>query len=102
MGAAARIRAPRPPRRRSREPARSEARAPARLTPREGTAIARPMISVGEALTRVCAVAPVLGPERVPLAAALGRVAAEDVVATREVPGAPNSAMDGFAVRHAD
>ncbi len=60
------------------------------------------MISVGEALAQVCAATPVLGGERVALAAALGRVAAEDVVATRAVPNAPNSAMDGYAVRQAD
>jgi molybdopterin molybdotransferase len=59
-------------------------------------------LTVGEALARVCEAAPVLGPERVPLAAALGRVAAEDVCSTRAVPSAPNSAMDGYAVRHAD
>ena len=60
------------------------------------------MISVREALDLVCAAAPVLGPERVGLAAALGRVAAEEVVSTRSVPAAANSAMDGYAVRHAD
>src|SRR5439155_24964908 len=32
----------------------------------------------------------------------LGRVAATDVVSARAVPAAPNSAMDGFAVRQAD
>jgi len=36
------------------------------------------------------------------LIAAAGRVAAEDVIADRLVPNAPNSAMDGYAVRHAD
>ena len=60
------------------------------------------MLTVGEALARVCEATPVLGPERVPLAAALGRVAAEDVCSTRAVPTAPNSAMDGYAVRHVD
>src|SRR5262249_30804408 len=44
----------------------------------------------------------VLGAERLGLAAARGGVAAEDVVATRAVPGADNSAMDGFAVRADD
>jgi molybdopterin molybdotransferase len=60
------------------------------------------VIPVGEALAKVCAAAPVLGAERVPLAAALGRVAAEDVFSGRAVPAAANSAMDGYAVRHAD
>jgi len=60
------------------------------------------VIPVGEALAHVCAAAPVLGTGRVALAAALGRVAAADVVSSRTVPAAANSAMDGFAVRHAD
>ena len=60
------------------------------------------MISVADALARVLAATPVLGVERVRLADALGRVAAADVASARAVPGAPNSAMDGFAVRHAD
>jgi molybdopterin molybdotransferase len=60
------------------------------------------VISVRDALAAVCDAAPVLGAERVLLAAAAGRVAAEDVVSTRAVPGAANSAMDGYAVRHAD
>ncbi len=45
---------------------------------------------------------PVLGSERVLLAAAAGRVAAEDVNSARAVPAAANSAMDGFAVRGDD
>ncbi len=43
-----------------------------------------------------------LGSERVPIADAVGRVLAEDVVADRRIPPADNSAMDGFAVRAAD
>src|SRR5439155_371391 len=74
----------------------------AALTPARAAAIARRVITVGEALATVCAAAPVLGDERVLLAEALGRVAAADVVSARAVPAAPNSAMDGFAVRHAD
>jgi molybdopterin molybdotransferase len=60
------------------------------------------VISVGEALAIICETAPVLGAERVLLPAALGRVAAEDVTSQRSVPSAANSAMDGYAVRHAD
>jgi molybdopterin molybdotransferase len=60
------------------------------------------VISVTEALAAVLDATPVLGAERVVLAAALGRVAAEDVVSARAVPGADNSAMDGYAVRGAD
>jgi len=60
------------------------------------------VISVSEALGCVCTATPVLGGERVALAAARGRVVAEDVTAARAVPNAPNSAMDGYAVRHVD
>jgi molybdopterin molybdotransferase len=60
------------------------------------------MIPVGDALARVCAAAAALGAERVSLADAFGRVAAEDAVSVREVPAAANSAMDGYAVRHTD
>jgi molybdopterin molybdotransferase len=60
------------------------------------------VISVDEALRTILDATTVLGPERVGLAAAATRVAAEDVVSTRAVPGADNSAMDGFAVRASD
>jgi len=60
------------------------------------------VIPVGEALARVLEATPVLGPERTAILAALGRVAAADVVSRRTVPAAPYSAMDGYAVRHAD
>ena len=43
-----------------------------------------------------------LGVERVELLTSLGRVLAEDVVATWNLPFYDNSAMDGFAVRAAD
>jgi molybdopterin molybdotransferase len=43
-----------------------------------------------------------LGPERVELLAALGRVLAEDVTAPWDMPSCDNSAMDGFAVRAVD
>ncbi len=60
------------------------------------------MIPVGEALARVLEATPVLGAERTAILAALGRVAAADVVSRRTVPAAPYSAMDGYAVRHGD
>jgi len=41
-------------------------------------------------------------PEISPLAAAMGRTLARDVVAAIDVPPADNSAMDGYAFRHAD
>jgi len=43
-----------------------------------------------------------LGEEHVPLELALGRVLAVNVEAPRDVPGFAHSAMDGYAVRHAD
>jgi molybdopterin molybdotransferase len=46
--------------------------------------------------------APVADDERVATRAALGRVLAEDVVPSFDVPAHDNSAMDGFAVRAAD
>ena len=47
-------------------------------------------------------VAPVVAPENVPLAEAAGRVLARDLVAEIDVPPYANSAVDGFAIRHAD
>jgi molybdopterin molybdotransferase len=41
-------------------------------------------------------------PERVPLPRALGRVLAEELVATIPLPGFDNSAMDGYALRSED
>jgi len=43
-----------------------------------------------------------VGTETVPLFAALGRVLAEDVVAQRSNPPQPNSAVDGYGLRHSD
>jgi len=60
------------------------------------------MISVEEASVRILADVRQLEPERVPLASALGRVCAEDVVATVTMPPWSNSSMDGYAVRSAD
>jgi molybdopterin molybdotransferase len=45
---------------------------------------------------------PVTAVERVHIRAALGRVLAQDVVSTMNVPGQDNSAMDGYAMRFAD
>ncbi len=61
-----------------------------------------PMLSVAEAHARVLALVAPLGTENVPLAEAGGRVLAEPVVATRDQPPFPASAMDGYAVRDAD
>jgi molybdopterin molybdotransferase len=45
---------------------------------------------------------PVTGEETVPLVEAVGRVLAADLQAVAPLPGFDNSAMDGYALRHAD
>ncbi len=47
-------------------------------------------------------VTPVAETERVPLRGACGRVVAADVAAPVDLPPFDNSAVDGYAVRHAD
>jgi molybdopterin molybdotransferase len=47
-------------------------------------------------------IVPVAETETVPLAAARSRVVAQDIVAPINLPPFDNSAVDGFAVRHAD
>ncbi len=60
------------------------------------------MLSVEEARDKVLALTPVLEAEEVPLLEAQGQVLAEDAVASFDIPPLDNSAMDGYAVRHAD
>ena len=60
------------------------------------------MLAVEEALARVAAAFAPLPLEWVHLGAAHGRVLAEDLVASRDQPPLPVSAMDGYAVRAAD
>lgn len=45
---------------------------------------------------------PIPSSERLPVRASLGRILAEDVVSPMAVPGHDNSAMDGYALCHAD
>jgi molybdopterin molybdotransferase len=59
-------------------------------------------IEIEEHLADVLAAVRPLAPIRVPLADALGRVLAADVVAAAAVPASDNSSMDGYAVRAAD
>ena len=47
-------------------------------------------------------IAPVSEHETLPVRAALGRILATDIISTLDVPAHDNSAMDGYAVRHAD
>jgi molybdopterin molybdotransferase len=60
------------------------------------------MNSIDEALAAILEPIAPLGAAREPLAAAAGRVAAEDVAAAVDLPPFDRSAMDGYAVRAAD
>ncbi|PAU66362.1 molybdopterin molybdenumtransferase MoeA [Pseudomonas sp. PIC25] len=63
------------------------------------------LLPVETALERLLALAesaPIRETERLPLAAAEGRVLAEPLVAGLDLPPWPNSAMDGYALRQAD
>jgi molybdopterin molybdotransferase len=60
------------------------------------------LLTVEDARARILAAAPPTGRESVDLAGARGCVLAQDVVATRDQPPFPASAMDGWAVRSAD
>lgn len=59
-------------------------------------------LSVTDAQRRVLDRATPLSAEWVPLAAALGRALAQDVIATATLPPWDNAAMDGYAVRGED
>jgi molybdopterin molybdotransferase len=60
------------------------------------------LLSVSEARARLLEKFAPLPAERAPLAAALGRVLAEDIIAAQDVPPFANSSMDGYAVRLAE
>jgi len=60
------------------------------------------MISADQALQIVLENVTPLGVERIPILDALGRVLAENISSSRDIPGFDNSAMDGYAVRAAD
>src|SRR5713226_4554046 len=60
------------------------------------------MISVEEALERILSRIGTLGDEQVPLTRALGRVLAEPVSSSLDLPPWPNSSMDGYALKSAD
>jgi len=60
------------------------------------------MISVESALETILAGCRPLGFEKVDILEASGRVIGEDVIAQRDIPPAPNSAKDGYAVRSID
>jgi molybdopterin molybdotransferase len=60
------------------------------------------MLSVEDAQERLLALVSVLGTEEVQLMDCLGLALAENVSASFNIPGLPNSAMDGYAVRVGD
>src|SRR5271154_4241947 len=61
------------------------------------------LLGVDEALARIDArVVAVVDSEMVPLGDAAGRVLAHDLVAKMDLPPHANSAVDGYAVAHAD
>ncbi|WP_375403358.1 molybdopterin molybdotransferase MoeA [uncultured Sphingomonas sp.] len=76
-------------------PAAARVRGRERLT--DGT-----LLPVAEAQARLLALARPVATETVSLAEAAGRWAADDVHALRTQPAAALSAMDGYAIRHAD
>lgn len=61
-----------------------------------------PLVPVEEAQRRLLATVTPVAIETVPLAHAVGRWAAADIMARRDQPSADLSAMDGYAIRHAD
>ena len=61
------------------------------------------LLTVASALAEIDArVAPIVETETVPLPAAGGRILAHDIIATMNLPPHDNSAVDGYAVAHAD
>jgi len=60
------------------------------------------MISADQALQIVLENVAPLGIERIPILDALGRILAENISSSRDIPGFDNSAMDGYAVRAGD
>ena len=63
---------------------------------------AEQLLTVEQAQAAVLEHIAVIGVERVPLPQALGRLVAEPIVSPCDNPPWDNSAMDGFALRHAD
>lgn len=60
------------------------------------------LMSVDDALTRILADMRLLPSEQIPLENALGRVLAQPVYATENIPPFDNSSMDGYAIRAED
>jgi molybdopterin molybdotransferase len=60
------------------------------------------LLPVEEAQARLLALRAPLASEKVAFSEMLGRYLSDDAVALRDQPAAPLSAMDGYAIRHAD
>jgi molybdopterin molybdotransferase len=61
------------------------------------------LLGVDDALALIAErVTPVVGEETVPLGEALGRILARDLIAGMDLPPHANSAVDGYAIVHAD
>ncbi|WP_077147783.1 gephyrin-like molybdotransferase Glp [Sphingopyxis sp. KK2] len=60
------------------------------------------LLPVEEAQARLLALRAPLAPENIAFSESLGRYLSEDVIALRDQPAAPLSAMDGYAIRFAD
>jgi molybdopterin molybdotransferase len=61
------------------------------------------LLGIDEALALIAArIHPVVDTETVPLAEAAGRILVHDLIAGMNVPPHANSAVDGYAVAHAD
>lgn len=72
-------------------------------TTRDPCAAPKGLLSVTEAQRRITAlITPVNGREQLPIRSALGRILAEPVISTINVPPYTNSAMDGYALRASD
>jgi molybdenum cofactor synthesis domain-containing protein len=61
-----------------------------------------PLLDASEVERLVLELTPILGAEELPLERCRGRVPAADILADRDLPAWPASAVDGYAVRSAD
>ncbi|ALJ12736.1 molybdopterin molybdotransferase MoeA [Sphingopyxis macrogoltabida] len=60
------------------------------------------LLAVEEAQARLLALRAPLAAENIAISESLGRYLSQDVIASRDQPAAPLSAMDGYAIRFAD
>ncbi len=60
------------------------------------------LLPVEDAQARLFALRAALAPENIPFSESLGRYLSDDIIAQRDQPAAPLSAMDGYAIRFGD